>query len=98
MMTRTFATPNGWRELYETDGDRFAVELCRTERHGRPTIAASTYCTDGEGRCTERHNPTCKAEEGRYVLDPAWVLDDTPGNRLAVVEEAERRYRRGEAA
>lgn len=98
MMTMTYVTANSWRELYEADGGRFAVELCRTLRHGRPTIAVNTYYTDGDGQCVERYNPTCKTEGGRYVLDPAWILEDTPENRLAIVDEAERRYRRGEQA
>lgn len=95
MMRKVFEVNNGYREQYETEDGAFCVELCRSERHGRATVAVNTYYTDPEGRCLGLYNPTCKAGGAGYVLDSAWVLDDTPANRAALLAEAERMYRAG---
>lgn len=93
MMRKVFATDNGYREQFESEDGAFCVELCRSERHGAPTVAVNTYYTDPDGRCLGLYNPTCRRGGAGFVLDPEWVLPDTPENRAALLAEAERMRR-----
>lgn len=94
-------------DWYSSDDGRFEVCVRRTEQRRRTEdwarrglvprpmdahLVVETYFFADGGSCLGLYNPTERTGGFGRVIDYAWVLEDTPENRDALVAEAERMY------